>query len=95
MGKFGNYEYEVIDTSQRGDDFKTLEYKIRNSETRVEFKYTIQITVTALNCDPRTLMSPIYEIVNTRGEFLVKNWLSKSKEVDVRVKISERNLSFL
>jgi hypothetical protein len=93
MEQFKNYEFEVINTSKGGDDFETWEYKIKNSKTGVGFNYIIQITKTALSCDPKGLISPVYEIVNTKGESLVKSWLNEGRETRLRAFISENNLA--
>jgi hypothetical protein len=85
MERYKDYEYEVTDISQANDDFKKWKYKIKNSRTGVEFNYVIKITKTALNCDPRGLMSPIYELVTSKGKYVVQKWLDNGKEFEFGV----------
>ena len=95
MGRFGNYEYEVEDISKGGDDLKTWEYKIKNLKSGFKFKYTIRITKTALNCDPVSLMSPIWKIVETKGESLVQDWLKEGKEIGLGALIGEKSIKLI
>jgi len=82
--KHGKYEYEKIEVTRGGDDFRTWEYRIRNIDTRIEFKYIIEISKTALNVDPSILPYPIPITIKSEGEYLVKMWLNDGREERIR-----------
>ena len=96
MGKVhGKYEYEKRKITRGGDDFITWEYKIKNRDTWVEFKYIIEISKTALNIEPLLLPYPIPETIKSEGEYLVKRWLDNGKEERIRGLVHSKGIGVM
>ena len=49
---YGKYEYEKREISRGGDDRRTWEYKVRDRDTGVEFKYLIEISKPVFKIEP-------------------------------------------
>jgi hypothetical protein len=82
--RHGKYEYEKIEVTRGGDDFRTWEYRVRNVDRGIEFKYSIEISKTTLNTSPLTLPYPIPQVIETEGEYLIKKWLDDGREERIR-----------
>lgn len=65
---YGKYEYEKKEISREGDNRRTWEYKIRDRDRGVEFKYLIEISKTVFEIERLLLPYPITETVESEGE---------------------------
>lgn len=92
---YGKYEYEKREISKGGDDFRTWEYKVRNRDTGVEFKYIIETSKTVFSIDPLLLPYPIPETVKSEGEYLVKKWLDNGKEERIRGVVHSKGIGVM
>jgi hypothetical protein len=90
--RYGKYEYEKIEITKRGEDFRTWEYRIRNTDSGVEFRYIIEITKTALSVEASILPDPIPQTIESEGEYLVKMWLNDGREERIRAIAHSRGI---
>jgi hypothetical protein len=93
--RYGKYEYEKIEVTMGGDDFRAWDYRMRNRDTGVEFKYIIEIAKTALNTSPLTLPYPIPQAIETEGEYLVKKWLDDGREERIRGLVHSKGIGMV
>ena len=76
MARYKNWEYYVEEITRPGDDSKTWRYRGKNLDTGKESNYIIEISRTALSS--KGLPTQIQYAVDTKGESLVKEWLSQN-----------------
>ena len=93
--RHGKYEYEKIEVTRKGDDFRAWEYRIRNRDSGAEFRYIIEIAKTALSTSPLTLPYPIPQVIETEGEYLVKKWLDGGKEERIRGTVHTKGIGVI
>ena len=92
---YGKYEYEKREISRGGDDRRTWEYKVRDRDTGVEFKYLIEISKTVFKIEPLLLPYPIPETVESEGDYLVKKWLDNGMEKRIRMVVHSRGIGVM
>jgi hypothetical protein len=90
--RFGDVEceVEVVEITKKGDDARTWRYSGKNLTTGKEFDYTVQITKTALQC--KGLATQIQDAIDTKGESLIRKWLSENRGYWMRGIVSERKI---
>ena len=78
MKRYLEYEYEKKDSTQRGDDFKSWHYKIRNTSTENVFGYRVEITKSLLSSKHKEF--EIQNAVRSEGDSVVEKNLSEHRE---------------
>jgi hypothetical protein len=87
-GAFKNYAWEKRQlTNPEDGDFETWEYMNTNAMSGKEFTYKILITRTALSC--KGLPTQIQDAIDTEGESIVMEWLSRDREENLVCTVSE------